>query len=261
MALVSGCTHGLRSPGAENVSARGAYASSVFRLGPLHRVETFSILPGGPASGLVVRTKHTCGRGGVKVEVDVQGGDFLIADGDSLCADVLEAILYVVAGLPARPLAYTAIIHVAPAGVLVEKGYVRWGLSRQVVAEFHFPWSDDSTFSGANIVATTAHESFHLLGSMLGMKKEVWADEGAAYLVGYCAQFDAMGTLRVMDLPSLGLPEGSPMVTAEMMKSSSAGLTARKRIELLLGGDTEVRSGTEKGARFAMDCRASQSFR
>lgn len=227
-------------PPSSLVSERGAQATATRKIGPWFRIGTASIVPGKETAWPGAWIASRCGDEAMGVELYSE--PYLLSHKklDELCDQVRLGLLDVMSRLPSLPRKYVLRAYLRPAGVAVRRQRASWASQKSATAEYVFPWGADARFSRANVVSTTAHESFHLLGALASLPMKVRTDESKAYLFGACAQIRSLGYLRSQDLPKGAYLAHSPGASESILASSEAGISLRSRLAPFFGLSDEI---------------------
>lgn len=122
-------------------------------------------------------------------------------------------------------------------------------------ARYAFALDKDSDLAAANVVSTTAHETFHLLRGLSGATSEIQEEERLAYTMGACAQLQALGWVRSKDLPFIALPQDAEGVSESVNASNAAGISAAKDLMPFMRDGVVIKDAPE-GIAMAQFCQA-----
>lgn len=236
---LAGCAS-MTVPESELVSNRGAYATVVHRVGPWIRVSNISLIPGNQKTDRFRSAYTGCRNTHIRIEITGTVPDLPAPQLSSLCHDILDGLAFISSKLASQAPYYVLRVKIVPPNSAVRSVQTNWATRRRVTSEFTFPWNQDVRFAHANIVSTTAHESFHLLGLFTGLPEPTRTNEQLAYLLGACSQMASLGYVRIQDFPKLDLDTASAGVSPEMISSSAAGSSLREELGQFFGAEQEI---------------------
>lgn len=239
---LAGCSS-IRLPPSDIVSRRGGQATLVQRWGFAYRVHTASVAPGDTRSAAGPWTLLSCQKYGISVKIysspDVPGSKA------SLCRGITEGIHDVSQRVGISGIHVNLKIYLVPEGRKIRSKWGAWSTSSSANMTYMLPWSlEDEIFARANVISSTAHESFHLLAALAGRPKKIYMDEPTAYLAGACAQFNAIGVLRLKDLPEAAMDRDEHGVDESLIRSSIAGSSLRVLLSPLFPESGYIYSNT-----------------
>lgn len=249
--LIAGCSS-IALPPAQEVAARGAQATAVYRLGPIFRVRTASVIPGSTRTWPVnAWSPERCESKNLTVELIFEPSLLERADMKLLCRDMQTAISYVKDLFGLYDTRYRFIAYLVPEGWEVRRQHATWATQHFVTAQFVFPFFQDAYSSKANIISTSAHETYHLMAAIAGFPPAIQSDEKNAYKMGACAQFISLGWLRMVDFPRDVYLESAKGATTDIIASSKAGVGLREELRSIFGDSKEIKIDSDKGGCIA----------
>lgn len=251
--LLPACTS-IEVPPANLIAKEGAHATAVTRIGPVFVVRTVSVLPGSSRAAEKFTVIDDCRSGALHVALRRQeSAEPYAAPG---CGAVLAALQYAVAAsdLPDLELKLTVDL-ISPGQQLIARTS---SLATAASASAHYAFALDKErdLAAANIVSTTAHETFHLLRGLSGTTSEMQEEERLAYTMGACAQLQALGWVRSKDLPSIAFPQHAEGVSGSVNASNVAGISATKDLMQFMR-DGVVTKNAPEGLAMAHFCQTA----
>ncbi|KAB7776217.1 hypothetical protein NG825_19095 [Xanthomonas sacchari] len=253
LSLLTSCAS-IQVPPANLIAKEGAHATAVTKLGPVFVVRTVSVLPGSARAAEKFTVTDECRSGTLRVALRRQGSADTYAA--PACDAVLAAMQYAVATskLPGMELELTVDLISAGHQLIARKSSLATAASAS--AGYAFALDKESDLAAANVVSTTAHETFHLLRGLSGTTSEMQEEERLAYTMGACAQLQALGWVRSKDLPSIALPKRAEGVSESVNASNAAGILAAKDLMRFMRNGLVTKDSTE-GRRMANFCQAA----
>ncbi|MFL2361792.1 hypothetical protein PQU63_09120 [Xanthomonas protegens] len=172
------------------------------------------------------------------------------------CAAVLSALQYAVTAskLPGVELELTEDL-IGPGRQLIARTS-SLATATSASARYAFALDKERDLVAANVVSTTAHETFHLLRGLSGTTSEMQKEERLAYTMGACAQLQALGWVRSKDLPSIALPQHAEGVSGSVNASNFAGISATKELMQFMR-DGVVTKDAPEGIAMAHFCQTA----
>lgn len=242
LSLLTACTS-IQVPPANLIAKEGAHATAVSKFGPVFVVRTVSVLPGSSRAAGKFTVLDECRSG--KLHVDLrqeEGAEPYAAPG---CAAVLAALQYAVASskLPGVELKLTVDL-VTPGRQLIARTS-SLATAASASARYAFALDKDSDLTAANVISTTAHETFHLLRGLSGATSEMQEEERLAYTMGACTQLQALGWVRSKDLPSIALAPHVKGVSESVATSNTVGLAVTKELMPFLRNGAVTKASQE----------------
>ncbi len=251
--LVPACTS-IEVPPANLIAKEGAHATAVTRIGPVFVVRTVSVLPGSARTAEKFTVIDECRSGQLHVALRRQESEdpYTVP----ACAAVLAGIQYAVAAstLPDVELQLTVDL-ISPGRKLIARTS-SLATTARASARYAFALDKERDLAAANVVSTTAHETFHLLRGLRGTTSEMQEEERLAYTMGACAQLQALGWVRSKDLPSIALPKRAEGVSESVNASNAAGILAAKDLMPFMRDGLVTRDSAE-GRGMAHFCQTA----
>ncbi|KAB7773384.1 hypothetical protein CEK69_04395 [Xanthomonas sp. LMG 12462] len=241
-------------PPANLIAKEGAHATAVTRIGPVFVVRTVSVLPGSARAAEKFAVTDECRSGTLHVALRRQESAEPYAA--PACGAVLAALQYAVAAsdLPDMKLKLTVDL-ISPGQQLIARTS-SLATAASASARYAFALDKDSDLTAANVISTTAHETFHLLRGLSGTTSEMQEEERLAYTMGACAQLQALGWVRSKDLPSIALPKRAEGVSDSVNASNVAGISATKDLMQFMR-DGVVTKDAPEGLAMAHFCQTA----
>ncbi|WP_295921527.1 hypothetical protein [uncultured Xanthomonas sp.] len=251
--LVPACTS-IEAPPANLIAKEGAHATAVTRIGPVFVVRTVSVLPGSARAAEKFAVTDECRSGTLHVALRRQESAEPYAA--PACVAVLAALQYAVAAsdLPDLELKLTVDL-ISPGQQLIARTS-SLATAASASARYAFALDKERDLAAANIVSTTAHETFHLLRGLRGTTSEMQQEERLAYTMGACAQLQALGWVRSKDLPSIALPKRAEGISESVNASNAAGILAAKDLMRFMRDGLVTRDSAE-GRGMAHFCQTA----
>ncbi len=251
--LLPACTS-IEVPPANLIAKEGAHATAVTRIGPVFVVRTVSVLPGSARAAEKFIVTDECRSGTLHVALRRQeSAESYTAPA---CGAVLAALQYAVAAsdLPDLELKLTVDLISPGQQLIVRTSSLATAASAS--ARYAFALDKERELAAANIVSTTAHETFHLLRGLSGTTSEMQEEERLAYTMGACAQLQALGWVRSKDLPSIAFPQHAEGVSGSVNASNVAGISATKDLMQFMR-DGVVTKNAPEGLAMAHFCQTA----
>nr|WP_202406888.1 MULTISPECIES: hypothetical protein [unclassified Xanthomonas] len=251
--LLAACAS-IRVPPASLLANEGAHATAVTKIGPVFLVRTVSVLPGTSRAAEKFTVIEECRSGKLHVALQQQKGAETYAT--PACAAVLAALRYAVdaSTLPDVGLELTVDL-ISPGRQLIARTS-SLATAAGASARYAFALDKESDMAAANIVSTTAHETFHLLRGLSRTTTEMQEEERLAYTMGACAQLQALGWVRSKDLPSIALPKHAEGVSGSVNASNAAGISVTKDLMPFMR-DGVVTKDAPEGLAMARFCQTA----
>ncbi|WP_267095062.1 hypothetical protein [Xanthomonas sacchari] len=223
--LLPACTS-IEAPPANLIAKEGAHATAVTRIGPVFVVRTVSVLPGSARAAEKFAVTDECRSGTLHVALRRQESAEPYAA--PACVAVLAALQYAVAAsdLPDLELKLTVDL-ISPGQQLIARTS-SLATTASASGRYAFALDKERDLVVANVVCTTAHETFHLLRGLSGTTSEMQKEERLAYTMGACAQLQALGWVRSEDLPSIAFPQHAEGISDSVNASNAAGILVTK---------------------------------
>ncbi|WP_295942920.1 hypothetical protein [uncultured Xanthomonas sp.] len=234
------------------IAKEGAHATAVTRIGPVFVVRTVNVLPGSSRTTEKFTVTDECRSEKLHVALRRQGSaETYVA---LACAAVLAALQYVVAASTLSNVELELTVDLISPGrqLIARTSSLATGASAS--ARYAFALDKDGDLAAANVVSTTAHETFHLLRGLSRTTSEMQEEERLAYTMGACAQLQALGWVRSKDLPSIALPQHAEGVSESVNASNIAGILAAKDLMLFMR-DGLVTKDSIEGRGMVLFCR------
>ncbi|WP_223875601.1 hypothetical protein [Xanthomonas sontii] len=251
--LLSACAS-IEAPPANLIAKEGAHATAVTRIGPVFVVRTVSVLPGSARAAEKFAVIDECRSGQLHVALRRQESAEPYAA--PACGAVLAALQYAVAAsdLPDLELKLTVDL-ISPGQQLIARTS-SLATTASASARYAFALDKERDLVVANIVSTTAHETFHLLRGLSGTTSEMQKEERLAYTMGACAQLQALGWVRSEDLPSIAFPQHAEGISDSVNASNAAGILATKDFMQFMR-DGMVTKDAPEGLAMAHFCQSA----
>ncbi|WP_254459395.1 hypothetical protein [Xanthomonas sacchari] len=245
LSLLTSCAS-IQVPPANLIAKEGAHATAVTKLGPVFVVRTVSVLPGSERAAEKFTVIDECRSGQLHVALRRQENAGAYAA--PACAAVLAAIQYAVATskLPGVELELT-VDMISPGRQLIARTS-SLATAASASARYAFALDKESDLAAANVVSTTAHETFHLLRGLSGTTSEMQEEERLAYTMGACAQLQALGWVRSRDLPSIALAPHVKGVSESVGASNAVGLSVTRDLMPFLRNGAVTKASQEGNA-------------
>lgn len=242
LSLLTACTS-IQVPPADLLAKEGAHATAVSKFGPVFVVRTVSVLPGSSRAAEKFTVIDECRSGKLHVALRRQGSAEAYAA--PACDAVLAAMQYAVATskLPGMELDLTVDL-ISPGQQLIARTS-SLATAASANAGYAFALDKESDLAAANVVSTTAHETFQLLRGLSGTSSEMQKEERLAYTMGACAQLQALGWVRSKDLPSVAFPQRAEGVSGSVNASNVAGISVTKDLMPFMRDGLVTRDSTE----------------
>ncbi|MDR6674225.1 hypothetical protein [Xanthomonas sp. 1678] len=253
LALLTSCAS-IQVPPSDLIAKEGAHATAIDKFGPLSIVRTATVLPGEKLAGGKFSVLDECHEGKVRVVVRLESGQEAYGDLVPPCAVVLRGIQYVIDGSAMHTIQLTLTVDLVGADRSLVARSSSLATARRASARYAFAVDRDGDLLSANVVSTTAHETFHVLQGLRGAPVNVQGDEELAYTIGACAQLDALGWVREVDLPSIAIPRGAEGVSDSVAASNVAGIAVKKKLEQFTQGGA-VTGNSINGSAMRRFCR------
>lgn len=223
--LLSACAS-IKVPPANLIAKEGAHATAVTKIGPVFVVRTVSVLPGSSRGAEKFTVIDECRSG--KLHVALRRQERAATYVAPACAVVLASLQYAVAAstLPDVELELTVDL-ISPGRKLIARTS-SLATAASASALYAVALDKDSDLAAANVVSTTAHETFHLLRGLSGATSEMQEEERLAYTMGACAQLQVLGWVRSEDLPSIALAPYAEGVSESVAASNAVGLSVTR---------------------------------
>lgn len=240
--LLPACTS-IEAPPANLIAKEGAHATAVTRIGPVFVVRTVSVLPGSLRAAEKFTVTDECRSGTLHVALRRQESAEPYAA--PACVAVLAALQYAVAAsdLPDLELKLTVDL-ISPGRQLIARTS-SLATAGGASTRYAFALDKESDLAAANVVSTTAHETFHLLRGLNGTTSEMQEEERLAYTMGACAQLQALGWVRSRDLPSIALAPHVKGVSESVAASNAVGLSVTRDLMPFLRNGAVTKASQE----------------
>lgn len=251
--LLPACSS-IEVPPANLIAKEGAHATAVTRIGPVFVVRTVSVLPGSARAAEKFAVTDECRSGTLHVALRRQESAEPYAA--PACGAVLAALQYAVAAsdLPDLELKLTVDL-ISPGRQLIARTS-SLATAGGASTRYAFALDKESDLAAANVVSTTAHETFHLLRGLSGTTSEMQEEERLAYTMGACAQLQALGWVRSKDLPSIALPKRAEGISESVNASNAAGILVAKDLMRFMRDGLVTRDSAE-GRGMAHFCQTA----
>ncbi|KAB7768281.1 hypothetical protein [Xanthomonas sp. LMG 12461] len=240
--LLPACTS-IEAPPANLIAKEGAHATAVTRIGPVFVVRTVSVLPGSARAAEKFAVTDECRSGTLHVVLRRQESAEPYAA--PACVAVLAALQYAVAAsdLPDLELKLTVDLIIPGQQLIARTSSLATAASASV--RYAFALDKERDLPAANVVSTTAHETFHLLRGLRGTTSEMQEEERLAYTMGACAQLQALGWVRSRDLPSIALAPHVKGVSESVAASNAVGLSVTRDLMPFLRNGAVTKASQE----------------
>ncbi|NIJ74806.1 MULTISPECIES: hypothetical protein [unclassified Xanthomonas] len=252
LSLLTSCAS-IQVPPANLIAKEGAHATAVSKFGSVFVVRTVSVLPGSSRAAEKFTVLEECRSG--KLHVVLRQQENAEDYSSPACAAVLVGIQYAVTASKLPGLELELIVDLISPGQKLVARTSSLATTASASARYAFALDKESDLATANVVSTTAHETFHLLRGLSGTTSEVQEEERLAYTMGACAQLQALGWVRSKDLPSIALPQHAEGVSESVNASNIAGISATKDLMPFMRDGLVIRDSTE-GRGMAHFCQA-----
>ncbi|MDV0440332.1 hypothetical protein [Xanthomonas sacchari] len=241
-------------PPANLIAKEGAHATAVTRIGPVFVVRTVSVLPGSARAAEKFAVTDECRSGTLHVALRRQ--ESAEPHAVPACGAVLAALQYAVVAsdLPDLELKLTVDL-ISPGQQLIARTS-SLATAASASARYAFALDKERDLAAANVVSTTAHETFHLLRGLSGTTSEMQEEERLAYTMGACAQLQALGWVRSKELPSVAFPQHAEGVSGSVKASNVAGVSVTKDLMQFMR-DEMVTKDAPEGLAMAHFCQTA----
>ncbi|KMM75634.1 hypothetical protein ACP93_10125 [Xanthomonas sp. NCPPB 1128] len=213
-------------PPANLIVKEGAHATAVTKIGPVFVVRTVSVLPGGSRVAEKFTVTDECRSG--KLHVALRRQESAAAYAAPACAAVLAGIQYAVAASTLSDVELELTVDLVSPGRQLIARTSSLAMAASASARYAFALDKERDLAAANVVSTTAHETFHLLRGLSGTTSGIQEEERLAYTMGACAQLQALGWVRSEDLPSIALAPYAEGVSESVAASNAVGLSVTR---------------------------------
>jgi len=230
ISLLTSCVS-IQVPPSSLIAKEGAHATAITKFGPIFVVRTVTVLPGRAHASDRLFVLDECRAGKVRVIVRLEKGLESYRNIVPSCAVVLRGLHYAINLSRIDDVQLDLTIDLVGGDKLLVSRSSSLATARRASARYAFAVDKDSKLLSANVVSTTAHETFHLLHGLRGSPEAVQGNEELAYTMGACAQLDALSWVRDVDLPSVAIPLGTEGVSDSVTASNVAGISVRRKLE------------------------------
>ncbi len=233
-------------PPANLIAKEGAHATAVTKIGPVFVVRTVSVFPGSARAAEKFSVTDECRSGALHVALRRQESAEPYAA--PACAAVLASLQYAVAAstLPDVKLELTVDLISPDRQIIARTSSL--ATAARASARYAFALDKERDLVAANVVSTTAHETFHLLRGLSGTTSEMQKEERLAYTMGACAQLQALGWVRSEDLPSIALAPHVKGVSESVAASNAVGLSVTRDLMPFLRNGAVTKASQEGNA-------------
>ncbi|MBB5878203.1 hypothetical protein [Xanthomonas sp. 3498] len=234
------------------IAKEGAHATAVTKIGSVFLIRIVSVLPGNSRAAEKFTVLDECRSGKLHVALRRQKGAEPYAA--PTCSAVLAALQYAVttSKLPGVELELTVDL-ISPGQLLIARTS-SLATAASASARYAFALDKESDLVAANVVSTTAHETFHLLRGLSGATSDVQEEEHLAYTMGTCGQLQALGWVRSKDLPSIALPQHAEGISERVNASNAAGISVAKDLMPFIRDGVVIKDSPE-GISMAQFCQ------
>ncbi|MET7142224.1 hypothetical protein M3S04_09800 [Xanthomonas sp. PPL139] len=245
LSLLTACTS-IQVPPAYLLAKEGAHATAVSKFGPVFVVRTVSVLAGSSRAAEKFTVIDECRSG--KLHVALRRQENAEAYAAPTCAAVLTALQYAIAASGLPDVELKLIVDLISPGQQLIARTSSLATAARASTRYAFALDKEGDLAAANVVSTTAHETFHLLRGLSGTTSEMQEEERLAYTMGACAQLQALGWVRSKDLPAIALATHVKGVSESVAASNAAGLSVTRDLMPFLRNGAVTKASQEGNA-------------